>query len=205
MGRLTEVVKSLLIINGIVFVAFFFLMDHLAPMTHLYYPGYEYRDVGVMFQPYQIVSHMFMHGSVMHIIFNLMTLAFLGPPVEATVGPKRFLIIYFVSGMCSAGLHMLLAFLGVEDQWISIVGASGAISGVVAAFAVLYPNNELMMMFIPFPIKAKYFVGGFAVLSLIFGVFDLVPGIAHFAHLGGAIGGFILSWYWYRRTPNISG
>ncbi len=197
MVRITEVVKHLLIINVILFIAFFFVMREYWPMTFLYLPGTDF------FQPYQLVSHMFMHGSESHLLFNMMSLFFLGPTVEQAMGSKRFLTLYLACGVAAMVLHLLLSFLGFINP-VPIVGASGAIVGVAIAFAVLFPETKLMLMFIPVPIKAKYMMAAFVAFDLISGLGSFDTGIAHFAHLGGAICGFILTWYWYRRTPNIS-
>lgn len=197
MGRITEVVKHLLIVNVILFIAFYFVMREYWPMTFLYFPFSE------DFQPFQLVSHMFMHGSESHILFNMMSLFFLGPTVEQGMGSKRFLGFYLACGFSASALHLLLSFLGVISP-VPIVGASGAIVGVAIAFAVMYPDVKLMLMFIPVPIKAKYMMMGFVAFDLISGMGSFDTGIAHFAHLGGALCGFILSWYWYRRNPNIS-
>ena len=197
MQRITEVVKHLLIINVILFIAFYYVMREYWQMTFLYFPLSE------AFQPFQLVSHMFMHGSESHILFNMMSLFFLGPTVEQGMGSKRFLGLYLACGFSAMALHVLLSFLGVISP-VPIVGASGAIVGVAIAFAVLYPDVKLMLMFIPVPVKAKYLMGAFVVFDLVAGFGPYNTGIAHFAHLGGALCGFILTWYWYRRNPNIS-
>ncbi len=202
MIRITEVVKHLLIINIILFIVFYgFMQEEYWRMTFLYFPRFE----GFMefasynhFQPYQLVSHMFMHGSESHLVFNMMSLFFLGPSVEAATGPKRFLGLYLASGFAASALHLLLAYLGAINS-VPIVGASGAIMGVTVAFGVMFPEKELMLMFIPVPIKAKYLVFGLIAMDLFFGIGSFDTGIAHFAHLGGALCGFLLTWYWYRK------
>jgi len=189
MGRLTDVVKHLLIINVIVFVTFGLIFEQYAGYLYLH-PNEQY------FQPYQIVSHMFMHGGVTHILFNMFSLYFLGPMVERALGAKKFLIFYLVCGMGSMLLHLALVYMGYLSPRTAVVGASGAIMGVFVAFAVLFPDVKLMLLFPPIPIKAKYLMMGLVAFDLFSGVSGMNTGIAHFAHLGGAITGFILMVVW---------
>ena len=130
-----------------------------------------------------------------HLLFNMLTLFFLGPQIEQSLGKQRFLIFYFICGFAAMGLHMMLYYIGYLGP-VPIVGASGAIVGIAIAFAILFPNTKLMLMFIPFPIKAKYLIGAFILFDLFSGVGGASTGIAHFAHLGGALGGFLLMNLW---------
>lgn len=149
------------------------------------------------FKPYQLITHMFMHGGFMHIFFNMYFGLFMfGRFLEQTMGPKRFFILYFVSGLGAAGLQLLVYYLTGTNG--AMVGASGAIMGIFAAFAVYYPNTELMLLFIPVPIKAKYMLPGMVVLSLVLGLAD-AGRVAHFAHLGGAVVGFLLTFFWKKN------
>ena len=190
MGRLTDVVKHLLIINVLVFVTFHLIFGQYRTYLYLFYPTNPY------FEPYQLVSHMFMHGSESHILFNMLSLFFLGPMVEQALGSKRFLIFYLVCGFGSMFLHLALTYLGFLSANVPIVGASGAIMGVFIAFAFLFPDVKLMLIFPPIPIKAKYLMLGLVAFDLFSGVSGMNTGIAHFAHLGGAITGFILMVMW---------
>ena len=201
-NRLTEVVKYIIIINvavyaitmfldGKIILGNFFVRDILA-----FFP---FGDVN--FRPYQIVSHMFMHSgqSIMHLLFNMMTLYFLGPMVERVWGPKKFLTFYLISGFGSLAAHVLVGYI-VPGLQGPVLGASGAIFGVMVAFAMLFPDTKLMLLFPPIPVKAKYLVGGLVALDLISGlrgssIFG-ATNIAHFAHLGGAITGFLLVLFW---------
>ncbi len=189
MNRLTDVVKHLLIINVIMFVCFNVIMPQYQSYVALYFPGSTY------FKPYQLVTHMFTHASPSHILFNMMSLFFLGPTVEQSLGTKKFLIFYLVSGMAAMLLHLGLGYLGVIPP-VPIVGASGAIMGVFVAFALMYPEVKLMLIFPPIPIKAKYMMAGLIAFDLFSGVGGFSTGIAHFAHLGGVIGGFIMITMW---------
>ena len=190
MPRVTEVVKHLLIINVLVYIGALVAANTgliPSPSVLALYPfGSE------LFHPYQIVSHMFMHdwGSFGHLMFNMLTLFFLGPWVEQVLGPKKFLQLYFISGLGALALHWLLT------PYVPIVGASGAIYGVLIAFAVLFPNTKLMLLFPPIPVKAKYLVGFIIAFDLFSGFGGFSTGIAHFAHLGGGLAGFIMLTIW---------
>lgn len=195
-SRLTDVVKHLLIINVIVFVAFYMIFPQYTRATYLYYPTMD------AFQPYQLISHMFMHGSESHILFNMMSLFFLGPMVEQRMGSKRFLIFYLLCGFGAMALHLGLTYLGQLDPRVPVVGASGAIMGVFVAFAMFYPNTKLMLLFPPIPIKAKFLMLGLIAFDLFSGVSGMNTGIAHFAHLGGVIAGALLITMW-GKNPSV--
>lgn len=225
-ANITPVVKNLLIINIIFFIAFL-LFDHGDPRgpvtSHL--GAFYFNSPG--FEPWQIITYMFMHGGWEHIIFNMFALFSFGPILEYYLGPKRFFNLYFICGIGAYLLQTLVqAFevhsmigsftlpLGfdmndpsVPDKLIAIyifpmVGASGAIFGLLVAFGMLYPNLELMIMFIPVPVKAKYIIPVYILveLSLGFGQFA-GDNVAHFAHLGGALIGFILIKAWKLKGP----
>jgi membrane associated rhomboid family serine protease len=162
------------------------------------------------FEPYQIVTNMFAHGSIPHLVFNMFALYTFGVWLERVWGPKRFLIFYLTCGIV-AGLAQMMFLKDViqfdpsinENVLVigSALGASGAIMGLFAAFGYLFPNTELMMLFIPVPIKAKYMVAIMAAIDLFGG---LRPGggdgIGHFAHLGGLVMGFILVIFWNKNN-----
>lgn len=200
MLRITDVVKNLLIINVIVFFAVRYLIpvEGIERFFVLVYPWLELPDpasgVVYKFEPVQIVTHMFMHGDERHLLFNMLGLFFLGPLVESALGPKRFFTLYILSGLFASLLHMLVSPSAV-------VGASGAIYGILAAFATMFPNIEMMLMFIPVPVKAKYMALGLLAIGLYMGLAGSSDGIAHLAHVGGAIMGFILIRYW--RMQNL--
>jgi rhomboid-like protein len=173
------------------------------------------------FQAYQLVTHMFSHSPSMfaHILFNMFALWMFGRVLENVWGPKRFLFFYLISGIGAAALHLTMQYFRCEQLLQDIVagnqvtperifgaispalGASGAIMGLFAAFAFLFPNTELIFLFIPFPIKAKWMVLIMAALDL-FGGISNVSGdnVAHFAHLGGAITGFIIVFIWNKTN-----
>ena len=195
MNRITPVVKYLIIINTIMFVGTMPLGQERL-MFALFYPETEY------FKPYQLVTHMFMHGGVSHILFNMLSLFFLGPMLEQLWGPKRFLKYYFITGLGAAGLHLLVKYIELHylgdtsDLYVPVLGASGAIYGVFIAFAMYFPNTQLMLLFPPIPIKAKYLAMGLVAWDLFAGMSNTATSIAHFAHIGGALIGFLLIKYW---------
>ena len=197
--NLTDVVKNLLIINIIVFlVGTYVLPPEVANhWLAVHYPTSPY------FQPVQLITYMFMHGGFQHLLFNMFGLYMFGPPLEYNWGPKRFLFYYLVTGFGALVLHFgveyyQMNFMGYPSELgdIPMVGASGAIFGLLAGYGLLYPENELRLLFFPVPIKAKYFVLLYAGFELYTGISGRQPGIAHFAHLGGALFGFLLIIYW---------
>jgi len=192
MLRLTPVVQNLIIFNVIVFVIQVILPGlHLVEYLALWNIKTDY------FRPYQLFTYMFVHEGLFHIFFNMMALSFLGPILESHWGSMRFLSFYIICGI-GAGVFNILVdlFFGV-GSFSSMIGASGAIYGILTAFGVLFPNMELRLLFPPIPIKAKYLVlilGGIALYS----GFRASPGdnTAHFAHLGGIAMSLILLQFW---------
>ncbi len=240
MGRISETIKALIIVNVIFFIGTQLLGDTAYKLFSLFY--FE----NPTFQVWQPISHMFMHGGFMHILFNMYALWAFGSPLEQIWGRKKFLFFYFSAGLGAALIHTLVnyyhfhsgyeALLGAgltdgqimemlstgqyrsdllnivsqetlqslyDSYNIPAVGASGAIYGVLVAFGMMFPNAELMLIFFPVPIKAKYFIPGLILLDLFSGVtgFSVFgQGIAHWAHIGGALFGFIMAWYWKKNS-----
>jgi membrane associated rhomboid family serine protease len=205
MLRLTPVIRNLIMINAIVF-----LFQSLAPVKEFIdcidpgnpanYPmdvvsGYlaMWFPQSDCFKPYQLFTYMFLHGGFMHIFFNMLTLAFMGPILENFWGAKKFLLFYMICGVGAGVFNMLVTtFFGLESYSV-MMGASGAIYGVLMGFGMLFPNMEIMLLIPPIPIKAKYLVfvlGGMTFLM------DRGGNVAHFAHLGGIIFAFILIRAW---------
>lgn len=244
MMRISETVKHLLIINVIMFIGTLAIGN-----GNLFYEWFAmYFPKNDTFQPWQIITHMFMHGGISHILFNMFALWMFGSPVEQVLGSKRFLFIYFSAGLgavlLQVGYHYVqytpnysaLLESGLSPESIkhmisnnqlveginqsqllklqsvfsaynaSMVGASGCIMGVMAAFAMMNPNAELMMLFLPIPIKAKYFIPGVIILDLISGLtgqsFFSPSNTAYMAHVGGALTGFLIMWYWKKTQFN---
>lgn len=243
MMNMTETVKHLIIINII-----FFVGSLLVPAAGDFLALFYFENAN--FKVWQPLTHMFMHGGIMHIFFNMFALFSFGSALEHFWGGKKFLFFYISCGLGAAALHTavnyyefhqglsvlaengfkqdaILATLAegkFDTRWQEVmsasnftsfmqsyltpaVGASGAIYGLLVAFAFMFPNAELALLFIPVPVKAKYFVPGLLVLDLYLGltgksIFGGPSGIAHFAHIGGAIVGFIMMWYWKKNQFN---
>ena len=233
LSNIPPVVKSLLIINAAVLLLGFIIENtlhvDLARKIGLYYFDSEF------FKPFQIITHMFMHGGITHLFFNMYALWMFGQILEKVWGAKRFFIYYIVTGLGAAALHTFVNYLQVRSltsglsaeevkmvlnegsqalmqgknfvnlqmadlnlmMFIPTVGASGAVFGILLAFGMLFPNTELFLIFVPIPIKAKYFVIGYGLLELFSGMANVQgDNIAHFAHLGGMLFGFILIKLW---------
>lgn len=193
----TPVVLNLIIINVIVFVAQY-LLDSTGGQSGWLTNKlalYSY-DTG-LFKPYQLVTHMFAHGGFFHILFNMYALWLFGAVLEKTWGPKRFLIFYLVCGLAAGLTQMFFVSQGAA------IGASGAVMGLLAAFAYTFPNVEFFILPIPFPIKAKYLAMVYAAIDIFGGFSGGGDGVAHFAHLGGLAMGFILAIIWNKNKPGM--
>lgn len=238
-ANLTPVVKNLLIINIIFFVAYL-IFDHNnagGPMTDLL--GMHYFG-SPDFKVWQVISYMFMHGGWEHIFFNMFALFMFGPIIEYSIGAKRFLNLYFICGIGAVGFQLIVQAIqvhgitggfiipqsgtmtpyGIDASYFQygagetaaklyhiyndpLVGASGAIFGLLVAFGMLYPNMELYLFFVPIPIKAKYIIPVYILIEIWMGVGQYGgDNVAHFAHLGGAILGFIMVKAWRLQKPN---
>ncbi|MDQ2718168.1 MAG: rhomboid family intramembrane serine protease [Bacteroidota bacterium] len=192
----TPVVLNLIIINVIVFIAQMVFDPSGLDIFGTTRFGWLTSRLGLysfdsgLFNPYQLITHMFAHGGYLHIIFNMYALWLFGAVLEKTWGPKRFLIFYFVCGI-GAGITQALLVSGGPA-----IGASGAVMGLLAAFAYTFPNVEFYILPIPFPIKAKYLAIIYAAIDIFGGFSGGGDNVAHFAHLGGLAMGFILAMIW---------
>ncbi|MBC3846909.1 rhomboid family intramembrane serine protease [Winogradskyella echinorum] len=242
---ITDTVKHLIIINVVMFIGTLAIGNGEAfyQWFALYFPKNE-----GLFRPWQIVTHMFMHGGPAHILFNMIGLWMFGSAVEKIFGAKKFLIFYLLSGLGAAIImlayyyfqyspleadiiasgfsqaeinHMLTTreildgttqaqVAQLQEMYYifnsSMVGASGALFGVLVGFGMLYPNSEVMLIFLPIPIKAKYFIPGLIAIN-IFSEFSghsiLSPSnTAYMAHIGGALTGFLLMYFWKKNEKD---
>ncbi len=245
--NITPTVKQLLIINILFFIGSQIIGDQAYNLLSLYY--FE----NAKFQFWQPITHMFMHGGVSHILFNMFALYSFGSTLEHYWGSKKFLFFYFSCGLGAFLLHTGVSYYfyhhgldiliengfskseiisvlnqsKIDTRWVEFlgqsgldnfyssyltptVGASGAIYGLLVAFTFMFPNAELSLMFIPIPVKAKYFVPVFMLLyDGFFGILGnsflgMQSGVAHFAHLGGALVGFLMMWYWKKNQFNAN-
>ena len=201
--RFTPVIKTLLIIN----LVFYALTFWITPM----FPLDGYRDWFMNFNQlypinspgfhwYQFITYMFMHGGWWHLFFNMWSLMIFGNAVEEVLGSKRFAIYYLLCGIGSAAFHQLFAILGIVG-FASVVGASGAIYGVMAAAAFYFPDAKMFIIPFPFPIKLKWLVALFAGYDLFSGLTSM-DGVAHFAHIGGLVIGLVILFYWKYKDAN---
>ncbi|WP_233841319.1 rhomboid family intramembrane serine protease [Dyella sp. 2HG41-7] len=156
--------------------------------------------VAVGFRVWQLVTYAFMHGGYQHIFFNMFALYMFGGQIEDTLGPRNFTLYYFVC-LLTAALTQLLVVNYFTHGFEPTLGASGAIFGVLLAFGMLYPNEKLLPFFLPIPIPAWLFVIGYGVVELVLGVGGWQANVAHFAHLGGMLGGFLMIEYWRGKFP----
>lgn len=193
--RITEVIKNILIVNVLVFFAT--IIEPLVsyrPYLMMWNPFAENGN----FQFYQVFSHIFMHADFQHLFFNMLVLVMLGPAIESRLGGTKFLFFYIISGLGAMLLHVAVSQMGLGG--FPALGASGAINGVLIAFMMFYPNQELMLLFPPIPIKAKYLIGGLLAIDVLMGTLDSgLSNVAHFAHIGGALAGFLLITIWRKR------
>ncbi len=245
MFRITDTVKHLLIINVIVFIASQTPMfeKQAYDLLALHFPTND------RFQIWQVFTHMFMHGNVQHILFNMFALWMFGTQVEQMFGRNKFIFFYIASGLGAAFVQLIAYYVsyngaveavmaaGMDQEGLqmlltegkyntailqnlnpesleaafqvynaSMVGASGAIMGILVAYGMLFPNAELMMIFLPIPIKAKYFIPAIIGLDLFSGITGTSifspSNTAYFAHVGGAVTGFIMMWYWKKNQFN---
>jgi len=191
-GSIPPVVKNLLIINGLVFLAQFVFEGQ----------GIRLEIWGALwgvgtgnFKVWQLITYQFMHGSMGHIFFNMLTLWMFGSTLENFWGSGRFLVFYIVCGVFAGIAQLIMQGNGVA------LGASGSIMGLMAAFAYLFPNTEMLFIFFPIPIKAKYMIPGFMALDLFGGIApQMGDNVAHWAHLGGALTGLIIVIIWNKTN-----
>ena len=231
------VVKNLLIINVLVYVAMIMLRSQDLDLTE--YFGLHYWK-SEAFYPHQLVTYMFMHSfTITHLLFNMFAVWMFGKVLESVWGSKRFLIYYMVTGVGAGLIQLLVIYLRLMPLYsqlspedlsyitengyqllqegknftdpvagkinlllnVTTVGASGAVFGILLAFGMLFPNTELMLLFPPIPIKAKWFVIGYGAIELYSGMANNAgDNVAHFAHLGGMLFGFFMIKYWQKNS-----
>ncbi|MCH5331688.1 MAG: rhomboid family intramembrane serine protease [Alistipes sp.] len=193
--RTPPVVKNLLIANIIIFLATW-LLPEVNKFAGTYCQLFYFTNP--LFHSWQFITYMFLHADWGHLFFNMFALWMFGRTLEYEIGSRRFLLYYFVCGVGAALLQMGVAWIA-NDPGTILLGASGAVMGVLLAFGVMHPNEVLIIFPIPVPIKAKWFVIGYAALELFYGATGRNAGIAHFAHVGGMLWGYLLLLYWKRK------
>ncbi|MCD7978113.1 MAG: rhomboid family intramembrane serine protease [Tannerellaceae bacterium] len=225
LSSIPMVTKNLIIINLLFWFASIVLPRvgvDLVQLLGLHIPGAK------NFNPIQFVSYMFLHDtrSMAHVFFNMFAVYMFGRVLESVWGPKRFLIFYMITGIGAGLIQELVWFWDLRDvilsgqdminvngvqlmtksQFLNLfitIGASGAVFGILLAFGMLFPNVPLYIMFLPIPIKAKYFVVFYGLAELFLGVADFGgDSVAHFAHLGGMLFGYIMIRYWKKKDAD---
>lgn len=203
---LPVVTRNLLIANIVVFLLQQAFPDQLLQYFALWPwgPDQVIQDgqniLSFGFRPWQVVTYAFMHGGFTHILFNMIALYMFGGTIERTFGARNFIIYYFVCAIVAA-IAQLIVVAYFTHGFYPTLGASGAIFGLLLAFGMLYPHEKIMLMFLPVPMPAWLFVTGYATVELISGVTGTQAGVAHFAHLGGMVGGYALIQYWRGKLP----
>ena len=192
------VVMNLVIANAVMWLAIYLLPQNVEKYIIGY--GALFPVGSPLFHSWQVVTYMFLHGGWEHIIFNMFTLWMFGRVIEYDLGSKRFLTYYMVCGIGAGLIQLLVNYLthGTDPT----VGASGAIYGLLLAFGMMHPNDIIMPLIPPIPMKAKWAVLIFIAIEIFLGIrsFDsLADNVAHFAHIGGMLWGFLLLWYWKKR------
>ena len=212
LGNVPTVTRNIIIINIIFYIATLINENFMVSTFALFYPTSQY------FRIWQPLTHMFMHGGFWHILFNMYTLWMFGSVLERMIGEKKFLIFYFVCGLGAVLLHTGVEYLQVQSFMAQIgkglasgaqsyaalkmtptLGASGAVYGVIIGYAMLFPESKLTLIFPPVTLSAKWMVIIFAAIELVTGITGSAVGIAHFAHLGGMLFGWLLITYWRRK------
>ena len=206
-SRIPPVVKNLIMINIVMYIATLIFGNVMYEKLALF------SFNSPLFRPYQLITHMFMHGGFWHIFFNMYTLFFFGCILENVWGGKKFMLFYLVTGIGAALCHSGVLYLqeihalhtAGEMAYAQIlatptVGASGAIYGLLLAYGMMFPNNQLQLIFpIPIALKAKWFVLIFGLIELVTGITGMGGNVAHFAHLGGMLFGFFMVTYWKKK------
>lgn len=194
--------RALIIVNVAVFALQALLGDFLIAHFALWPIGHfrvEELHATVGFEPWQLVSYAFLHGSFMHIALNMLALLIFGPEVERTLGTKHYLVLYFAAVISAALVQLTAVTLAGENGIYPTIGASGGIFGVLLAFGMLFPNRIVVLLFPPIPLPAWLLVTMYGLLELTNGVLGTEAGVAHFAHLGGMLGAYLELRLWRRH------
>lgn len=188
MFGLPPVTQSLIIANVLIF-----LLENTASGGNLI-SAFALWPLGSQFLPWQLLSYAFLHGSLTHLLFNMFAVYLFGADMERVWGGQRYLIYYAVCAVSAALFQLLVS--AITGAYYPVVGASGAVFGLLLAFARYFPQRKLMLLLLPVPLPANLFVLLYGALELVLGVTGTQTGVAHFAHLGGLAGGFLLMRHW---------
>jgi membrane associated rhomboid family serine protease len=192
MPPMPPITQALLLINVALFCLDIFVGPWFTALFALW-------PLGHGFMPWQVVSYAFLHGSVGHLFFNMLGLWMFGAELERVWGRNRFIQFYAASVLTAAATQLIVTSL--LGSMAPTVGASGGLFGLLLAFGMMFPNRTIMPLFPPIPMKAKVFVALYGGLELLLGVTGSTSGVAHFAHLGGMLGGYLMIRYWRGQSP----
>ncbi|MFK8054897.1 MAG: rhomboid family intramembrane serine protease [Saprospiraceae bacterium] len=207
--NLLPVTKNLIIINVLIFFGTMawqpipgILEVDIYKITSVFDLGNRslsaFYPTSPLFQPFQIVTNMFMHGDFWHLLFNMIMMFFFGSLVESSMGSKRFLMYYLIAGFGALATYYLMAYANGPSMGGSVLGASGAIYGVMLAYAYIAPNQEIRLLFPPIPVKVKYMVTALILYDMFSGIAG-GSGTAHYSHIGGGLIGLALCYFWSQR------
>ena len=196
MYNMPKVTKNLLIINVLVFLFQYILNPKYPGMSDIANYGVLHFFLAKDFHVYQFITYMFMHGGWTHLLFNMFAVWMFGSVMERVWGPKKFLFYYIVCGIGAGIIQEMVQLYFFAD--IPTLGASGAVYGILLAFGMTFPNERLFIIPFPFPIKAKWLILGYIVIELV-SAMGQSDGVAHMAHLGGMLFGFLLIRYWQKH------
>ena len=194
---MAPVTQTLLLAN----IAVFLLQAVAEPMLVGYFALWPLHAPGGVaeFAPWQLVTYSFLHGSLMHLLFNMLALYMFGSDIERVFGARRYTLYYFTCVIAAAVAQLLVAASGNSPPYPT-VGASGGVFGLLLAFGLYFPTRMVMLIFPPIPMPAWLFVTLYGLLELFLGVTGTQQGVAHFAHLGGMLGGYLLIRSWRSRS-----
>jgi membrane associated rhomboid family serine protease len=185
-----QVTQTLILANVLVFLVQMVAGDVIVTQFALW-------PIGPQFAPWQLVSYAFLHGSFAHILFNMFGLYMFGADLERVWGPRRFLVYYTVAVLSAAIAQLVVSAL--SGSYVPTIGASGGVFGLLLAFAIYFPRRMVMLILPPIPMPAWLFATLYGVVELLFGLTGSAGGVAHFAHLGGMLGGYLLILIWRSR------
>jgi membrane associated rhomboid family serine protease len=190
LNSLPPATRAIIVANVIVFLAQMYGGEALLQQFALW-------PLGTLFQPWQLITYAFLHGSPAHIFFNMFALFMFGRPLEYFWGSRRFLVYYFACVIAAGATQLWTSAMANSSE--ATVGASGGVFGLLLAFAMYFPRQRITLLFPPIPMPAWLFVTLYGVLELVLGVTNTQAGVAHFAHLGGMLGGAVVILYWRAR------
>lgn len=202
-SNLPPVTKALLIANGLVFLLQLMLGERALAQFMLWPPMGGDDPYAYTFLPWQVVTYGFMHGGWAHLLFNMLALAMFGAPLEHVWGQRRYFTYYMVCVVGAAACQLAVGAWTVSQggEAYPTVGASGGIFGLLLAYGMLFPNQRVMLLIPPIPMKARTLVIVYGAIELLLGITNVMPGVAHFAHLGGMFFGWLLIRYWRGQPP----